>query len=105
RRGPAGGYAATGGVRAAPPRHPAPTADRCHPGAGMKLALHYTPNKSQRPFHGSSAKYRLLLGAAGSGKTVALVMEDILEAMDYPGSTGVVFRRYYPSLRSEEHTS
>jgi len=65
----------------------------------MKIALDYHPNPSQRPFHASSAKYRLLLGAAGSGKTVALVMEDILEAMDYPGSTGVVFRRYYPSLR------
>jgi hypothetical protein len=59
----------------------------------------YTPNVSQGPFHASTAKYKLLLGAAGSGKTVALVVEDILLAIDYPGSTGVVARRYYPSLR------
>jgi hypothetical protein len=65
----------------------------------MKVALRYSPNRSQRPFHASPARYKLLLGAAGSGKTVALVMEDILEAMDYPGSQGVIFRRYYPSLR------
>lgn len=59
----------------------------------------YIPNRSQAPFHASPAKYKLLLGAAGSGKTVSLVVEDLLLALEYPGSTGVIFRRYYPSLR------
>src|SRR5262249_28897387 len=99
-------YADDGGRGHAVPRHPAPAARGRHadatPGAAaaaMKLSLKYTPNRSQRPFHASPARYKLLLGAAGSGKTVALCMEDILEAMDYPGSQGVVFRRYYPTLR------
>ena len=26
-------------------------------------------------------------------------VEDVLLAHEYPGSTGVIFRRYYPSLR------
>src|SRR5262249_59872177 len=64
RRRPARGYADDGGVRDARPRHPASTADRCHPGAGVKLALHYTPNKSPRPLHGSSPKDPFLPGAA-----------------------------------------
>jgi len=65
----------------------------------VQVTLPYRPNRSQSPFHASPARYKLLLGAAGSGKTVALCMEDILEAIDYPRSMGVVFRRYYPSLR------
>jgi PBSX family phage terminase large subunit len=59
----------------------------------------YVPNSSQAPFHASPAKYKLLLGAAGSGKSLAICIEDCLLAHEYPGSTGVIFRRYYPSLR------
>jgi hypothetical protein len=59
----------------------------------------YRPSEKQGLFHASPAKFRLLLGAWGSGKTKMLVWEDILLALEFPGSLGVVYRKTYPALR------
>lgn len=58
----------------------------------------YTPGDKQAGFHASGAKYRLLLGGAGGGKSTALVWECILTALDYPGSKGMLARETYPAF-------
>ena len=59
----------------------------------------YEPTPKQQLFHQCPAKFRLVLGAYGAGKTTLAVWEDIMLAMEYPGSLGVVFRKTYPALR------
>lgn len=59
----------------------------------------YVPGTTQGLFHASPARYRLLLGAWGAGKTYTLCWEDILLAMEYPGSLGVIYRATFPALR------
>ena len=65
----------------------------------MSVVESYTPNRPQGLFHGSAAKYRLLLGAWGAGKTAALIWEEIALALEYPDSLGVIYRATYPALR------
>src|ERR1700684_2683059 len=48
--------------------------------------LGYEPFPKQREFHASRAKYRLFGGAAGPGKSKALLMEAILQAHEVPGA-------------------
>ena len=45
----------------------------------------YTPFDRQRQFHEAPAKYRLFGGAAGPGKTKALLWEAIIQAHEHPG--------------------
>jgi Phage terminase large subunit len=59
----------------------------------------YRPSAKQSVFHASPAKFRLILGAWGGGKTTMLVWEDIAQSLRHPGSLGVVYRKTYPSLR------
>ena len=54
----------------------------------------------QAEFHNSTAKYRLFGGAAGPGKTTALLREAIYKARDVPGSDSLLLRRTYPELES-----
>jgi hypothetical protein len=54
----------------------------------------------QEEFHKSRAKYRLFGGAAGPGKTKALLWEAIRQARDVPGSDSLLLRRTYPELES-----
>jgi|HubBroStandDraft_6_1064221.scaffolds.fasta_scaffold06412_11 phage terminase large subunit len=60
----------------------------------------YKPFPQQRKFHKSQAKYRLFGGAAGPGKTKALLWEAIYRARDVPGSDGLLLRRTYGELES-----
>jgi phage terminase large subunit len=60
----------------------------------------YKPFPQQRLFHKSAAKYRLFGGAAGPGKTKALLWEAIYRARDVPGSDGLLLRRTYGELES-----
>jgi len=60
----------------------------------------YTPFDRQRQFHLSGAKYRLFGGAAGPGKTKALLCEGIQQALDVAGSDTLLLRRTYPELES-----
>ncbi|HEX5424369.1 MAG TPA: phage terminase large subunit [Candidatus Acidoferrales bacterium] len=63
---------------------------------GVKLG--YEPFAKQNQFHASRAKYRLFGGAAGPGKSKALLFEAILQAIEHPGSNVLVLRRTFPEL-------
>ena len=60
----------------------------------------YVPFSRQEDFHSSTAKYRLFGGAAGPGKTKALLFEAILQATTVPGCDTLLLRRTYPELES-----
>ncbi len=60
--------------------------------------LGYDPFPKQQQFHASPAKYRLFGGAAGPGKSKALLMEAILQAHEHPGANTLLLRRTFPEL-------
>jgi phage terminase large subunit len=60
----------------------------------------YRPFPRQKQFHRSAARYRLFGGAAGPGKTKALLWEAISQAYEVPGSDSLLLRRTYPELES-----
>ena len=60
--------------------------------------LGYAPFPKQKEFHGSPAKYRLFGGAAGPGKSKALLMEAILQAHEHEGANTLLLRRTFPEL-------
>ncbi|MGA7786501.1 MAG: hypothetical protein WB997_17800, partial [Candidatus Acidiferrales bacterium] len=66
----------------------------------LVVADHYTPFLRQREFHESGAKYRLFGGAAGPGKTKALLWEAIRQANRYAGVDTLLLRRTFPELES-----
>src|SRR5712664_2604001 len=66
----------------------------------LRLADYYDPFPRQEEFHRSPAKYRLFGGAAGPGKTKALLWEAILQAHEAPGCDTLLLRRTYPELES-----
>src|SRR5277367_6900249 len=71
------------------------------PGAGnLRLSDRYKPFARQIEFHNARAKYRLFGGAAGPGKTKALLWEAIGQALETPGSDTLLLRRTYPELES-----
>ena len=59
----------------------------------------YTASKRQTKFHKSEAFETLYGGAAGGGKTAALVAEAITYALEYPKSRIYLFRRTIPELK------
>jgi phage terminase large subunit len=54
----------------------------------------------QKQFHRSRAKYRLFGGAAGPGKTTALLWEAIGQANEVAGCDTLLLRRTFPELES-----
>jgi hypothetical protein len=64
----------------------------------LELRLSYAPFPKQRAFHRSPAKYRLFGGAAGPGKTKALLMEAILQAHEFAGVNTLLLRRTFAEL-------
>jgi hypothetical protein len=80
-----------------PTRKTAPSATRKKPSSVLGS---YDPFPRQREFHYSSAKYRLFGGAAGPGKTKALLWEAIRQAHEVRGSDSLLLRRTYPELES-----
>jgi phage terminase large subunit len=65
---------------------------------GTKVRLPYEPFPKQGVFHGSNAKYRLFGGAAGPGKSKALLMEALLQAHENWGANTLLLRRTFPEL-------
>ncbi len=61
---------------------------------------YYDPFARQSTFHDSTAKYRLFGGAAGPGKTKALLWEAIRQSQEVAGSDGLLLRRTYGELES-----
>ena len=64
------------------------------------LGLDYEPFAKQAEFHSSHAKYRLFGGAAGPGKTKALLMEAVIQALEHDGSHTLILRRTFPELEA-----
>ncbi len=62
-----------------------------------RFEVPYLPFAKQQQFHGSPAKYRLFGGAAGPGKSKALLMEAILQS-NHPGANTLLLRRTFPEL-------
>jgi phage terminase large subunit len=58
----------------------------------------YSPFARQEEFHARAAKYRLFGGAAGPGKTKALLWEAIVQALAINGSDTLLLRRTFPEL-------
>ena len=66
----------------------------------MRFSDSYQPFPRQAQFHTSRAKYRLFGGAAGPGKTKALLWEAIRQAQLVERSDSLLLRRTYPELES-----
>jgi phage terminase large subunit len=65
-----------------------------------RISRFYTPFPRQKLFHASPAKYRLFGGAAGPGKTKALLWEAITQANETPKSDTLLLRRTFPELET-----
>jgi phage terminase large subunit len=65
---------------------------------GRKIVLPYQPFPKQEEFHRSPAKYRLFGGAAGPGKTKALLIEAIVQATCGARVDTLLLRRTFPEL-------
>ena len=74
--------------------------NRARQSAPAKISDTYDPFARQKLFHDSAAKYRLFGGAAGPGKTTALLWEAIFQARAYDGVDTLLLRRTYPELES-----
>jgi hypothetical protein len=66
--------------------------------ASDEVDLGYEPFPKQKEFHGSPAKYRLFGGAAGPGKSKALLMEAVLQAHEHPDVNTLLLRRTFSEL-------
>ena len=64
------------------------------------VVLPYEPFPKQREFHASPAKYRLFGGAAGPGKSMALLMESVIQANETAGADTLLLRRTFPELET-----
>lgn len=64
----------------------------------LRIALGYKAFEKQKKFHQAKQKYRLFGGAAGPGKSKALLMEAIVQALEVPGSNTLLLRRTFPEL-------
>lgn len=62
------------------------------------IQIDYTPTPKQYAFHASTANEVLYGGAAGGGKTKAIVMDAFSRCICYPKTNAYVFRRTYREL-------
>ena len=61
----------------------------------------YDPLPQQKKFHLSPAKFRLLGGACGGGKTYGIIAEGLMRSVKYDFPlVGAIFRRSFPELDS-----
>lgn len=67
-------------------------------GPAKEIRLDYKPHPKQNIFHSIEADVALYGGAAGGGKTMALLMDALVFVVERPGSTAMIMRRTYPEL-------
>lgn len=60
--------------------------------------IEYEPTKKQRMFHATDADEVLFGGAAGGGKSKAIVMDALFRCLLYPNTHAFIFRRTYAEL-------
>ena len=63
-----------------------------------KRAFTYKPTAKQKIFHKTKSLHKLFGGAAGGGKTQALLAECIMNCIRYPGIKGLFLRRTYSEV-------
>lgn len=66
------------------------------------VTINYQPTKKQAMFHASTANEILYGGAAGGGKTKALVMDALFRCLKWPNTVAVIFRRSYAELEDTD---
>lgn len=64
----------------------------------MIVEIDYKPTKKQRMFHASEADEILYGGAAGGGKSKAIVMDAFIRCCMFPNTCAYIFRRTYNEL-------
>lgn len=68
----------------------------------MAIQIPYTPTPKQTIFHGTTANEVLYGGAAGGGKTKALIMDAFFRCMKWPNTEAYIFRRTYNELEETD---
>lgn len=66
------------------------------------VTINYTPTPKQAAFHATTANEVLYGGAAGGGKTKALIMDAFFRTATFPKTTAVIFRRTYQELEDTD---
>lgn len=69
----------------------------------IKTTIDYNPHPKQVLFHENKASFRLFGGAAGPGKSKAIVMEAVAQCLEAPKGTpieGLLLRRTFPELEA-----
>lgn len=66
--------------------------------AETQYTIEYEPTPKQRMFHATNADEVLFGGAAGGGKSKAIVMDALFRCLTYPKTHAFIFRRTYGEL-------